>query len=190
MPSNETMSRDRLEAINILTENNLMVPVAILSYSTIDHMAWLDRSKTEELDTDDGKYFKRWVERYLLPNSKLQCSSDELWGSRCAIIHTNTPESRNINRRMIVFTNIEKGVEEMQRQYDASYQKNVEMGLAGNRPSPIVISFESLLGALWNSIDKFESVIENDPDKKSVVIERMDHYFVSKPKGARLNYKG
>ena len=68
----------------------LSAPTLTLLFSGIDKMAWLSCGK-EEVTRHD---FLAWVERYLLPDSGLGCTSIELYSARCGIVHTQSPDAR------------------------------------------------------------------------------------------------
>lgn len=78
------------EAIAKLLETKHHESALILIYAFIDRMAWF--SVTGDAG---GADFKAWVNKYLLPQANFLCSADDLWGARCALLHTGTVESRD-----------------------------------------------------------------------------------------------
>ena len=80
-----------IEAVDILHEKALFGQVLTIIYSSIDACGLLDASAEQNKAT--GKTFKDWVNKYLLPVSSLECSADDLWGARCAVLHTHTAVS-------------------------------------------------------------------------------------------------
>ena len=79
------------EAIEYCLKNKLINPALVLIYSCIDTLAYLDREESEEEVTK--RCYIRWVNKFLLPNSNLNCRAEDLYGARCALIHTSTAES-------------------------------------------------------------------------------------------------
>ena len=66
-----------------------------LIYSGTDNLAWLTRE--HDRPNVEGKDFIGFADKYLLPSSGLECSSEELYSARCGLLHCNTAES-NISR--------------------------------------------------------------------------------------------
>ena len=86
--------RELVKAINLLQRNRLLLPSIMVSFSTIDILAGLTRP-SQKVESD-GQDFRAWVEKYVLPGSKLPCSANDLWAARCGLLHTYTPEARDI----------------------------------------------------------------------------------------------
>ena len=80
-----------IEAVDILHQRKLMGQVLTIIYSSIDACGLLDAPNAQEKAT--GKTFKTWVDKYMLSDSSLECTSDDLWGARCAVLHTHTSAS-------------------------------------------------------------------------------------------------
>jgi hypothetical protein len=80
-----------LRAIELCWESRLYGPVLVLMYSTIDAVAWLSCPLGQpEVKRSD---FVGWVDRYLIPDSGLQCTATELYAARCGVLHSLTPDS-------------------------------------------------------------------------------------------------
>ncbi|PKF56409.1 hypothetical protein CW748_10680 [Alteromonadales bacterium alter-6D02] len=80
-----------IEAVDILHQKQLMGQVLTIIYSSIDACGLLDAPINQEKAT--GKTFKDWVNKYMLSDSSIECSADDLWGARCAVLHTHTTTS-------------------------------------------------------------------------------------------------
>lgn len=77
-------------AVDLCLEQNLQVPALILLYSGMDiagSMATYGQNKSVQ------DSFTGWVDDYIRPTKTLGCTSLELFGARCGIVHTFTPES-------------------------------------------------------------------------------------------------
>lgn len=71
------------EAIGCLREAGHHVAALMLTYAAIDQMSWLSIPG----DMSSGKDFKTWVKKYMLGNSNLVCSEDDLWAARNGLLH-------------------------------------------------------------------------------------------------------
>jgi hypothetical protein len=76
--------------IEACLEKKLIPPALILLYSSIDISAWLT---CEDPKARVGKRFTGWVDRYMLPTKKINCTAEDLYGARCGFLHTLTAES-------------------------------------------------------------------------------------------------
>ena len=81
-----------LDSIDLLLSRDFHGPSLILVYSTIDILAWLDRSETHEDVTKSD--FLSWVDRYLLPILNTIMSSVDMYSARCSLLHSYSPESK------------------------------------------------------------------------------------------------
>jgi len=79
------------KAPHVCLQNEYLLSAVKLIYSGIDNLAWLardhDRPKVQRKDFID------FVNKYLLPDSGLTCTSEELYSARCGLLHCNTAQS-------------------------------------------------------------------------------------------------
>ncbi|WP_351189338.1 hypothetical protein [Shewanella sp. TB4-MNA-CIBAN-0142] len=80
-----------INAIDLLHQNKLMGQALTVMYSTIDACGLLNAPASQEKAT--GKTFKSWVNQYMLTSDVLECNAEDLWGARCAVLHTHTSAS-------------------------------------------------------------------------------------------------
>lgn len=80
-----------IEATDLLYQNKLMGQVLTVMHSTIDACGLLNAPATQEKAS--GKTFKYWVNQYMLASDLLECDAEDLWGARCAVLHTHTSAS-------------------------------------------------------------------------------------------------
>ena len=78
------------EGIDACLKQNLITPALILVYSAIDITSWL---ACDDPNAKVGKRFKDWVNQYMLPAGSLKCNAEDIYGARCGLLHTFTPES-------------------------------------------------------------------------------------------------
>jgi hypothetical protein len=81
------------KAPGVCLQNGHILSALKLIYSGIDNLGWLTR-KHNRLYVEP-KDFLKFVNEYLLPDSELLCSADELYGARCGLLHCNTAESKS-----------------------------------------------------------------------------------------------
>lgn len=79
------------KAIGTLFRENLLPHSLVVIYSTIDTCGLLDAPPTQTVAT--GASFKEWVKKYVLTYPGLEFNEIDLWGARCAVLHTFTSES-------------------------------------------------------------------------------------------------
>lgn len=77
-----------IEAVGILHQKKLMGQALTIIYSSIDACGLLNAPDTQEKAT--GQTFKAWVNKYMLADLPLEYNADDLWGARCAVLHTHT----------------------------------------------------------------------------------------------------
>ncbi|HLY99293.1 MAG TPA: hypothetical protein VKT33_09535 [Candidatus Angelobacter sp.] len=82
------------EAIQHCLTKLQILPALILVYAAIDIVASLEGDPTEGVQ----KSFTRWVDLYMLPNPKLECTALEIYSARCGMVHTLTADS-NLSRQ-------------------------------------------------------------------------------------------
>lgn len=73
-----------LAAIDDCRERKQLLPCLLLIYSGIDIVASLER----KYDEGTAAAFQRWVDNYIYPETNFDCSSKDLYGARCGIVHT------------------------------------------------------------------------------------------------------
>ena len=56
----------------------------VLLYAGIDALAWLALPSGDV----NGSDFVKWVNTYLLPDSGLQCTAEDIWAARCGLLHS------------------------------------------------------------------------------------------------------
>ena len=84
-----------VEATDSLMQRKLYGHYLVIAYSTIDTLGLLD-APPDQIDARKSS-FLAWVESYLLPNIRVDCSATDIWAARCAVLHAFTTES-NLSR--------------------------------------------------------------------------------------------
>lgn len=144
----------QLKTITLLTEQHPAhsFSILILVYCFIDQLSWLN-TKKEKHDFGD---FRDWVDKYLLSNCELNCSAEELWAARNAVVHMGTTDSvRNRN-----------GVTKLGYSYGL-VTGNAE--ILGHK----IIDMPNLVLATLSGATYFMEELENDLSKMEVANEKL-----------------
>ena len=163
----ERIVSELLIAIDLCLTNGLRTTGLLLLYASIDIMAWLSRPKEKSDVTSED--FIWWVNEYLLPNTRLPCSAEELWAARCGLIHSYAPESKHTRTRKVrkIFYAFSPGqAEDLQKVIDRGY------------PYPtLAVQAEDLFGAYRDGIEQFKQILSNDLSQARIVYKRAGKSF-------------
>ena len=167
--SKETFEKnigELISTIDYCLKSKWNLPSLILIYSGIDIMAWLnipnDRAQNKRAD------FIEWATRYLLPNSTLKCSADDLYGARCSLVHTYTAESissQRGNAREIYYAWGNKSGNELQQ----------IMNRVGNQS--IAIHIKELFNAFKNGVELFKKISQITVKKLDLYIDALTNFL-------------
>jgi len=169
----ENVFNEMFAAIDVCLKTNIKMPALLLAYTLIDISGWLN---------SDEKWvkvrFTDWVEKYMLPNSTLQCSSLELYAARCGLLHnysaTSDLSSAEVRRIFYAWrpSRVEDlaGVIELNKQMMARLGKDTEQILA--------LQADDILSALQTGADKFLSDIANDPQRAARAYAKAENMMV------------
>lgn len=80
-----------MKALGLLTYADLPSHALVVLYSSIDTVGLLD-APPEQVSAS-GASFKNWVKTYMLGDPAIEFNEVDLWGARCAVLHTFTAES-------------------------------------------------------------------------------------------------
>lgn len=140
----------------------------VLAYSLIDVMAWLNLP--EDPNTVGRKDFIDWAEKYVIPNGPLDCSGGDLYGARCGVLHTFTPDSNM-----------------------AAEGKALRIAYSWGSRSPyprrklqtlgvhwIMIHIDTLIAAIERGAEAFWTDLEADPKRLAITNRRADKLFNEK----------
>jgi hypothetical protein len=110
-PLNKAVT-DVVTCIEYALKAEMFIPAVILIYSAIDAAAWLSCDN----DHHTRKDFISWVDAWMMPLGKLQCTATELYSARCGILHTFTSKTSLTKQgaaRQICYVNRASTVAEM-----------------------------------------------------------------------------
>lgn len=151
-----------IPAVELLLQEQLPLPALLILYSGIDIMASLGRPASQPRVTRTDFY--RWVDDYLLPGSRLQCTSVDLYAARCGLLHSYYAESdlsRQRQARQIWYAWGIGSPQSLQRSID---QAGVDFAVA--------VHVDELLSAFELALDRFETALSADPARLKLVSQR------------------
>ncbi len=152
-------------AVELLLKDGLVLPALMLFFATVDGLAWLARKNPDGDSTGDD--FEQWVDRYLLPSwpdRPAEVTSKTLWGSRCALLHSQTAESRASRAGEIH--------EIWYRWNDFALKPSVE------RPH-VIVNPVNLIAALEQAVERFVKAMGGEPVLGRQVEEQGKKLWVS-----------
>lgn len=155
------------DAITCLKNSGHAIGGLMLVYAAIDQMAWLSSPSQET----HGKEFKEWVDKYILPHNPLGCTSSDLWGARCGLLHTGAAESREL-----------RSGNAQNRIY---YTYGSVACTENHEPGVVFIAFERLVVAYLAGVLWFMEDLKINPAMLEVANKKLDSTFLAKSlKGA------
>jgi hypothetical protein len=146
-----------------LDERQIM-PCLTLLYAGMDVMASLEAAPGEKVNV----YFKRWVEKYLLPQTTWKCSSVDLYGARCAVVHTFTPDSDLSKKgaaKVIYYAHSGGDVAKLE-EVNNDFNRNAECLEVGE-----------MISSFYNAILKYMVEVAGDPARKAAVESKAGLWF-------------
>jgi hypothetical protein len=179
-PSLRSKLEQVIAAAKICDRAEFHTPALILLYSVIDAAAALC---AEQPQKHIQQYYTAWVDRYLLPSSKLECSAIDVWGARCGVVHTLSNESnfsRRAEARKIIYVNrggdrsVLEGFERIRTADDLAEARGQAENAETKQSENVIVEVESLVEAVLRGIDSMFLDIDNDPILAQRVRERED----------------
>lgn len=155
---------ETVDSITILFKANRNVQALVVLYSAIDTLAWASLS-TGDVSRSD---FCRWVNVYLKPESELGCSAEDLYGARCAILHSSTAESkmsRDGRVKELWYAESPKGVLRLE-----AYAKQTGQDAK-------IVYLPGFFGAFSLAVTSFAEDLALDPDKYGICCERIKRWI-------------
>lgn len=161
-----------LTSIDSCFKDKHILPGLILLYAHIDIVASLNRPSSKEEGT--RKDFKDWVNEYLLPDSNLNCSADDLYAARCGLVHAYMAEARDTRSGAAKQIFYAWGTAD-----GTVLQEHIEK--KGLQSQAVIVHVHDLLEALCTGLDRFMESLTQDPQKAQLVQERSRKFFGNIP---------
>lgn len=153
-----------LSAARRCLEERQILPCLTLLYAGIDVMASLDAAPGEKVNV----YFKRWVETYLLPLTTWKCTAVDLYGARCAVVHTSTPDSDLSKRgaaKVIYYAHSGADAAKLE-EVNSDFSRNAEC-----------LEVSEMITSFYDAILKYMVEVEGDPVRKVAVEAKAGLWF-------------
>jgi hypothetical protein len=153
-----------LSAARRCLDERQILPCLTLLYAGIDVMASLEAAPGEKVNV----YFKRWVDTYLLPLTSWKSTAVDLYGARCAVVHTFTPDSDLSKRgaaKVIYYAHSGADVAKLE-EVNSDFSRNAECLEVGE-----MITYFS------DAILKYMVEVEGDPVRKAAVEAKAGLWF-------------
>ena len=155
------------KGIQVTVENNCYGSAIILILSSIDSMAFLNmpESQTDVTKTD----FIDWVDRYIKYPCKEKLTGSDLYGARCAMLHTYgvvSKMSRDGKCRMVGY--MSDAVPEVR--FNPCVDKKL-----------VLVSVPALAEAFYKGIDQFLVNLFTNKEKARVAEDRLKWFIQEIP---------
>ena len=151
--------------IRVCLDNNCLGSVVVLVYSGIDAMAYLGMP-ARQVDVTRADFIA-WCDKYIQFGGGQQLTGQELYGARCAVLHTYGVESR------------------LSRQGDCRKLGYMDRSVPEIRYSPSVdptvalVSIEALANAFFRALDRYLVDLFADPLKAPEAETRLNQLLMS-----------
>ena len=155
---------ETIDAIKQLVVANRYLQALVVLYSAIDTLTWVSLAKGDVTRSA----FCLWVDTYIVPNKLIGCTAWDLYAARCAIVHSNTTESklsRNGEARELWYVTSSPSAESLQE-----YAQSV-----GSKAH--VVPFTLLLAAFTEGVMNFSEILTQNAELESRCVERMKHWL-------------
>jgi len=147
--------RGMLTGIRACLDAQCLVSAVTLMFSSMDALAALTRPIGQQ--STNGVVFREWATRFVKPKKSLACTSEDLWGARCGVLHLYSADSDHSAKkkaRRIFF------------QWSAGPAASASKAIP---PDSLVVSVEALHEAIERGVHEFIIASEMDDDVKSKV---------------------
>jgi hypothetical protein len=166
-PLTKTIYGDLKRGIETTLEQRFHASALIILFSSMDIMAHLDRPETKvEGDASD---FIRWCERYLMLDLPAGIPAEELYATRCAVLHMMGVESRLSRKGKVRRVGFMVG-----GGLPIAYDPKVD-------PAFVLINLDLLVKAFFAAIDRYVVEAFADAERRRIVEERLRKMLTSMP---------
>ena len=157
---------EQIDALRCLYEKNLIMPFLMILYTTIDIFGFVtDTNETHS----SGQRFRNFVENYMMKYLE-DVTPHDLWGARCAILHTGTPESdhsRKDKARQLLYS---------WGAADSALTKRV-INESGDSEKYVATTVESLSEALMSALSDVQDMIASDSSLRELWAGRIKRFY-------------
>ena len=169
----EDVFKEMFAAIDVCLKSNIKLPALLLAYTLIDIAGGLIAMANR------GRYFTDWLEKYMLPNGTLPCSSLELYGARCGLLH-NYSATSNLGAsgpvRRVFYAWRPSRADDLAKLISFNTQMMAQLGK--DVEQIVAVQAEDILSALQTGVDKFLADIASDPQRAARVYAKAENMMV------------
>jgi len=156
--------QNQIIGFKLLLSAKLTIPALILLYATIDIAAYIWAGGN---DNEAGARFKKFTDKYIIKYIP-ELTPEDLWGARCAVLHTATPESkesRKGNARQISYS------------WGSANIETLKKVIASKTDKYVAASINALLDAFAQAMCDFISDLDKDTDLYKSCMERVNKFY-------------
>lgn len=150
-----------------LYDKRALMPCLMLLYSFIDILSWL---RYENKYKEVGKRYIKFVKSYLLPNSRLKCTPEDIYSARCGILHQYSSESDRVKagsaKKIYYIT------------YEKEKSKEKKHAIIPDDQNIIIIHIEDIIHAFEKSIEKLKKDLTTNVMLELEVVERSRSWLI------------
>jgi len=168
--SRQAFARNLLEmqsGIEACLVKKAHLPTLVLLYSAIDVAAWLSN---DDPTAKVGKRFMAWVDEYLLKAKPFHCTSADIYGARCGLVHKLTPDSDMSDQgkaRQVCYAWGSRNAGELQA-------LTVHAGMADQY---VFVQVEELYEAWQLGVGLLGQEMDRDPAREARILARSAKFF-------------
>jgi hypothetical protein len=162
-------------AIETCRDRNWVLPSLVLLYAGIDVLGSLEHAPAESASAG----FRRWTTQYLVADSVLACTADDLWGARCAILHTYTAESDVVQSGRAKPIFYSWGAAQAAELRDMAE----ELGRVS-----VALHVDDLISAFKRGVSRFFFELASDPERLTAVSEQAGLWFTNVDRSVGDNF--
>lgn len=152
-----------ITGIVLCMKHNNVVSALALAYAAIDSAA----SLTAPASATVRQRYVDWLDKFMMPDNTVGCSSLEIYSARCGVLHTQTAES-DLTRQ--------QGVRKVYY-----YVETVPSIPPHDKTKEVFVCVNVLLHELAEALDTFRSTTAKDPNLRKRASERLRKMFTWKP---------
>ncbi len=153
-----------LSAASRCLQERQILPCLTLIYAGMDVMASLEAAPGEKVNV----YFERWVATNLLPLTNWRCTAEDIYGARCAVVHTFTPDS-NLSKRgvakVIYYAHSGADVAKLEK-VNTDFNRNAQC-----------LEVSEMITFFYDAILKYMVEVAGDPVRKAAVEAKAGLWF-------------
>lgn len=143
------------------------LPTLVLLYTAIDVVAWLSN---DDRAAGVGQRFMVWVDQYLLKARLLCCTSADIYGARCGVVHKLSPDSDMSDRgraRQICYAWGNRNAHDLQ-------ELTIRFGLSDRF---VCVGIEELYEAWQRGVELLVKEMDCDPGREARILARAERFF-------------